>query len=130
MQLLHCWKITGGDGLDRFFENGGIVGVGKQVSVVEHVYPNLSFREDFCGVGIFDHLSRSDGIDDQTGVFQIIFQRLPRQFERVFEALDNAFLFQLVEGGGAVLKSFAEEDDAAVEILEALLPAYVGFMAE
>jgi len=47
-----------GDGFDGLFKNGKVVGVGKQVAVVEHVDPNFSVRNDLGGKGFLDDLTR------------------------------------------------------------------------
>ena len=61
MQLFQCGQVMRGNGYDRLFKHGDIVGVRQQIAVVEHVDPNLSVRKNLGGERLLDDFARCDG---------------------------------------------------------------------
>ena len=125
MKFDHCRKIVGMNGLHCLLETSLIVSVREQVSMIEHFDPNLAIPKNLGGTRILQNMSRREGRNDHSGLFQIVFHRLPGQFKAVLEALNGPFLFQRVQRLRAVFQRTAKQSEGTGEILESLLPSNV-----
>ena len=97
MERRHRGEVAGGNGFNRYFKTGKIIGVGEEIAMIQHVDPDLPIREDFGGEGILQDLTRSDGGENDTAFLEVVLRSFPRQFEGIFKPLDDAFLLQLVQ---------------------------------
>ncbi len=59
--------------------------------MTQHVHPDLAVFNKLRGKRGLEDGFGSDLWQDNSGVFQIVLQRLPSEFESVFETLDEAF---------------------------------------
>jgi len=72
---------------------GYIVGMGGQVTALNHVHPCFPVSDQACFEsfprGVFGTIQIADA-----AAFQKIFQRVPRQFVGVFDGLDQSLFFE------------------------------------
>src|SRR5207302_7378161 len=97
----------------------------EKIAMVEHVDPDLAFSENFRGESFLQDLPRSDRRDNKTSFFEKILKRFPRQLERIFEPLDNSFLFEKGKIGWTALQGLIEQRVRFFEVLKTLFPADV-----
>lgn len=103
-------------------KNRRVVGVRQEIAVLEHLHPNMPIEHDLRGERCFEDMPRRDRSNRHAARFQMILEGFPRQFKRVFEALNRAFFFQGRKHLGTVLQRLGQKAEGTVEILETLAP--------
>src|SRR5690606_21477809 len=102
-----------------------VIGMGGAIAIGEHLHPtvtvaNQAFAECLANGVAWPH----DAIDTLPN--QKVFQRVPAKFIAVFEALDDALLFQFRQIALLhELHCFVELLKRFAEVVEALLPAHI-----
>ncbi len=89
--------MPAGNGVNGYhggFKDGEIIGVGKQIPLVEHVYPELTVGDDLGGKGFLNDLPWCNGGDDDAAVFEEVLHGVPGKLEGVFKALNHALLLK------------------------------------
>jgi hypothetical protein len=80
-------EIAAVNRIHGLFELRSIEGVREQVAVVDHVDPRLAVIQNPSCKGVLDHLPRCHRTENHAALLQVVFDRLPGEFKRVFEPL-------------------------------------------
>lgn len=125
MQRIQRGHVPEVNGPHRLVKACLVVSVGKQISMIQHLDPHLPIRKDLRRKRILQNLPWGEGRENDAGMFEVIFDGLPGQFEGALETPNRPLLFQGVECFRAGFQGTPEQGKGARKTLEALLPSNV-----
>lgn len=105
---------------------GPVVGVGGEVSGLDHLHPGFAIINQPALEGGTGRVAGADQADNAL-ILQVVLKDIPGQFVGVFKALNGALLFQFGKGARAgQIDRLLEFQKNLAEVVETLFPADIG----